>query len=136
MLKRTLFYLSCVVLLLSASSCVEAAGESIQTVSHEEAQLLLDSDQVQLVDVRREEQYNQRQIAGAVNIDLEDESFNKILDTMDRDQPLLIYCNQGTKSERCAKILQEKGFQKIYDLDGGLTKWEASGRKVILKNQD
>ena len=34
-------------------------------------------------------------------------------------------------SEAISKILEELGFSKIYDLEGGINAWGASGKNVV-----
>ncbi len=115
-------------------SCKDKQTATIVKVSAEEADTLIKSDDVTLVDVRQQRFFQDRHLANAINIPVENDSLNEALDRLDPNQPILIYCNTGKSSERCATILKEKGFKKIYDLEGGLEQWEASGRQVIIKN--
>ncbi|PZX43132.1 rhodanese-related sulfurtransferase [Nonlabens dokdonensis] len=116
------------------NSCFTDNAGVINVVSVEEAAELMDLNEVKVIDVRSEIQYSSKHINKAINIEVENDDLNAILDEMDKNEPLLVYCNKGGQSERCAKVLQEKGFKLIYDLDGGIAKWEESGREVIVKN--
>ncbi|AZQ44935.1 rhodanese-like domain-containing protein [Nonlabens ponticola] len=118
--------------IIALVSCSKDAA-TVTQISVEEAETLIELDDVQLIDVRSAVQYDKKRLDGAINIDVEDERFNRLLENMDKDEPVLLYCNQGNKSARCSQILEDRGFTKIYDIDGGLAKWEASGRKVIVK---
>ena len=50
---------------------------------------------------------------------------------MDVSVPIAVYCRSGKMSADASKQLLEMGYQKIYELDGGMTAWEESGRKII-----
>ena len=43
---------------------------------------------------------------------------------LDKKKPVILYCKGGTRSAKCAKKLKDAGFEKIYDLDGGLSRWQ------------
>ncbi len=49
----------------------------------------------------------------------------------DLSQPIAVYCNSGRMSGEAVKQLKKMGYEKIYDLDGGMIAWENSGRKII-----
>jgi rhodanese-related sulfurtransferase len=131
--QATNFFLGLLFMTLLNSCFTDNAGV-INVVSVEEAAELMDLNEVKVIDVRSEIQYSSKHINKAINIEVENDDLNAILDEMDKNEPLLVYCNKGGQSERCAKVLQEKGFKLIYDLDGGIAKWEESGREVIVKN--
>ncbi|AGC75434.1 rhodanese-like domain-containing protein [Nonlabens dokdonensis] len=133
MKQATNFFLGLLFMTLLNSCFTDNAGV-INVVSVEEAAELMDLNEVKVIDVRSEIQYSSKHINKAINIEVENDDLNAILDEMDKNEPLLVYCNKGGQSERCAKVLQEKGFKLIYDLDGGIAKWEESGREVIVKN--
>ncbi len=132
---RTAYKIIVVLLIVTAfSSCFTDNAGVINVVSVEEAAALMNLNDVKVIDVRSEIQYSSKHINKAINIEVENDDLNGVLDKMDKNEPLLIYCNKGGQSERCAKVLQERGFKLIYDLDGGIAKWEESGREVIVKN--
>ena len=61
------------------------------------------------------------------------ENIEKYMDKLPRDTsvPIAVYCRSGRMSEAVAEDLKEMGYQKIYDLSGGMNTWEESGRKII-----
>lgn len=50
----------------------------------------------------------------------------------DKSTPILVYCRSGRMSAISAKQLEDLGYEKIYDFDGGMKSWEASGRGLIF----
>jgi rhodanese-related sulfurtransferase len=51
----------------------------------------------------------------------------------DKNAPIILYCRSGRMSEIAAKALADKGYTQIFDVPGGMIKWEESGRKVVDK---
>lgn len=84
--------------------------------------------EVQLVDVRTPEEYQKGHIEHAININFfEKESFFEKFNKLDKNKKLYIYCASGNRSHKSSIKLEEMGFTKIYDLEGGITAWKAKG---------
>lgn len=82
----------------------------------------------QLLDVRTPEEYDSGHIGNAQNVNWNDPTaFEKGIASLDKNEPVLVYCMAGSRSTAAAKKLQELGFTKIYELDGGYMKWRAAG---------
>lgn len=84
--------------------------------------------QVQLVDVRTPDEFNNQHIENAVNYNINDSvAFDTNAAKLDKNQPVYVYCLSGGRSSRAASKLQEMGFKEVYNLSGGITKWNAEG---------
>ncbi|PTM09453.1 MAG: rhodanese-like domain-containing protein [Bacteroidetes bacterium] len=117
-------------------SCKEESREgSIKIVTADEMKELSQLDDVQLLDVRTPEEYAVGYIDGFQNIDFLSESFQDDIEKLDKNKPVIVYCKSGGRSGRCSKLMLEKGFKKIYDLEGGITKWESEGNAVVNDSQ-
>ena len=80
---------------------------------------------VQLIDVRTVPEFNEGHIKNAGNIDfLQADTFAQKVEKLHKEQPLYIYCRSGHRSGLAAKKLEEMGFKKIYNLDGGYLTWQ------------
>ena len=53
------------------------------------------------------------------------ENFEINIQKLDKTRPVIVYCQRGGRSAKCAKKMKALGFIKIYDLEGGYSKWEA-----------
>ncbi|MBK7935980.1 MAG: rhodanese-like domain-containing protein [Lewinellaceae bacterium] len=42
----------------------------------------------------------------------------------------MVYCAAGSRSSSAAEQLKKMGFKNVYDLDGGMTAWRETGKKV------
>ncbi|KAA1245822.1 rhodanese-like domain-containing protein [Aquimarina sp. RZ0] len=104
---------------------------SVQLITVEEMDKLLELEKVQLVDVRTPKEFANGHIDGAININFYDENFETLISTIDKSKPIAVYCGRGGRSAKCSAYMEKAGFTKIYDLDGGLTEWKYKGKEVV-----
>ena len=79
--------------------------------------------QVQLVDVRTAEEYQQGHIPAAVNIDVNSPDFDSRIAELDKERCVALYCRSGRRSKIAAARVVELGF-KVVELDGGVLSWQ------------
>lgn len=130
---KNLFFLCILLTAVILTSCkndVKTSEEIITVVSPEEMQELLLLDDVQLVDVRTPEEYSDGYIANSQNIDFKSPTFDDDIEKLDKNKPVILYCHSGGRSARCAQKMKDAGFVKIYDLDGGISKWKHEGFEI------
>lgn len=77
-----------------------------------------------ILDVRTFTEFEEAHLSDAVNLDYFSENFREELAEKDRNKIYLIYCKSGRRSLNTVKIMDEMGFQKVYDLEGGIIKWQ------------
>lgn len=82
---------------------------------------------IQLLDVRTPAEYEDQHIDKATNIDILNADFEKKIAVLDKSKPLYVYCKSGKRSAKATSKLVEMGFKEIYELDGGIMNWNASG---------
>ena len=111
------------VLICSFSSCAQETKQH-QLISQEEfAQIL--TKEIQLLDVRTPQEYQQGFIEGTTLINFFDSNFvTKVSARFDKNKPLYIYCAVGGRSNKAARKLISEGFESVYDLKGGFNKWK------------
>lgn len=135
---KRLFIISGLLIAISlATSCLDNKIEdtSVKLVTAEEMQSILELEDVQLVDVRTPKEYEEERIANSQNIDYNSPTFEEDIAKLDKAKPVILYCKGGTRSAKCAKKLEDAGFQKIYDLEGGISKWKHSDKlKIEVKS--
>ncbi|WP_055435245.1 rhodanese-like domain-containing protein [Lacinutrix algicola] len=119
-------------LMISVFSCSTSDKSSITVVSVEEMQTLIALENVQLVDVRTPAEHNVGHISNSQNIDYNSPTFDDDITRLDKDKPVILYCQKGGRSAKCADKLLEAGFKKIYDLKGGFSEWEHVDLKLNL----
>lgn len=89
------------------------------------------SEEVQLLDVRTQEEFNQGHLASAMHADWnEKEEFVRRIEAMDKDQPVYIYCLSGRRSAAAANLLREKGFAQVTEMEGGINAWKQADKPL------
>ncbi len=84
-------------------------------------------DQLQLVDVRYENEWRLGHIEGAVNIAEED--LPDRVDELDPSRPVVTVCRAGTRSDEAAEWLRGQGFD-AQSLEGGMLSWKWAGLPI------
>ena len=95
------------------------------TVSAEQAQALITSEAVTILDARDARSYRAGHIAGAVLLHDGLEQF--LVEQAEFDKPILVYCYRGVESMKKATRLLSLGFQRVYSLENGFTGWPRDG---------
>lgn len=73
-----------------------------------------------LIDVRTPEEYGETHIEGAINIPVSDiERGNRgVLESLEKDSSILLYCRSGGRAEYALTLLQKEGFTNVTNLGG------------------
>lgn len=103
-----------------SSSAATRGG--VEQISPGELREMLQEEGVQLVDVREPREYQHCRIDGAIHIPT-----RQLLSggdgALDPDRPVVCYCHHGARSNRSARYLADQGFERIYNLRGGIDAW-------------
>lgn len=84
---------------------------------------LLELSDYILVDVRTPEEFSEGSINGAVNIDFNSQNFESEIGNLDKNTPVLVYCQAGGRSGKAKAKMESLGFKEIYNLVGGYGSW-------------
>ncbi|HBE92322.1 MAG TPA: sulfurtransferase [Gammaproteobacteria bacterium] len=83
------------------------------TLTYEEAQVLVEQG-AQLVDVRTADEYQRNALTGSVNIPLP--VIQRALKQLDKETPVLLFCNSGQRSGTAKRMLEACGFSQVHNL--------------------
>jgi thioredoxin len=109
-------------------SCNGQASKNIQTIPAETfAKKIESTPKAQILDVRTPEEFAAEHIDNAKNINWLGDSFEADAKKLDKTKPVFVYCKIGGRSKKAAAKLEELGFTTIYELEGGMMKWNAAG---------
>lgn len=98
----------------------------IEQVPVEEVnELVKTGTEIQFVDVRRVAEYNAGHAVRTSNIPLDKLPFE--FEKLDPSLPTYIICQTGYRSSLGASILENAGFNKVYNVSGGTTAWIDAG---------
>jgi rhodanese-related sulfurtransferase len=56
------------------------------------------------------------------------------LQSIDKNQKIVVYCSVGYRSEKIAEKLKEAGFSDVSNLYGGIFEWVNQGNTVVDEN--
>jgi rhodanese-related sulfurtransferase len=130
-MKKILF-ISTLTLGFVLQSCNDSAAGQIEMVTPLQVYEAVHSEEnMQLVDVRTEEEYQVSHLQNAQNICVTSDDFKEKVASLDKKKPVYVYCRSGKRSSRAAKILIDMGFTKVYDLQGGHQSWAKEGLESI-----
>lgn len=130
-MKKIFILLIIMTLLFTGCSSTEGKNKEIVkekeievvTISKDEVKEIIDNyidyPDVDIVDVRTEEEYDEGHIAGSINIPLQ--HLDEIHISTERQ--IIVYCNSGYQSNEAAKRLIELGYKDVKDM-GGINDWE------------
>ena len=79
----------------------------------------------QLIDVRSATEVGRGVIAGAKHIELA--ALPARAGELDAEAPCVLYCLSGARSAQACALLAQRGFQRLYHLDGGIAAWVRAG---------
>lgn len=131
---KRLLKICCLVLALSFGvSCIDnkSDNDDVKLVTAEEMQSILELEDVQLVDIRTPKEHGEIHIANSQNIDFMSPTFEVDITKLNKKKPVILYCKSGRRSAKCAQKMKDAGFEKIYDLEGGISKWKHSDKLEI-----
>jgi hydroxyacylglutathione hydrolase len=98
--------------------------ETLAQMSPEELNRQREQDLV-VVDVRADSEWNEDHISGAEHVFLGDITQGKTLpDTVENDQPVAIICGSGYRSTVAASILNMRGYTNLRSVVGGMSAWK------------
>jgi hydroxyacylglutathione hydrolase len=80
---------------------------------------------VQIVDVRREAEFSDGHIEGAMLMPLH--KLESMVKALDQDRPIAVHCKGGYRSAIGCSLIQRAGFENVMNVMGGFDAWVACG---------
>ena len=93
----------------------------IQDLTPKEFKDYLLEDEVTLVDVREQWEFDICQIKGAILMPMGEIAKSYV--NLNKDNKIALYCHSGIRSMNVADFLLSKGFQSLANLQGGIDAW-------------
>lgn len=113
---------------------VKSQVQVIEDITLREANSLIknnkDSEKFVIIDLRTPEEYIGGHVEDAENLDYYSNTFQNQLEELDKDETYLIYCQSGRRSTATLEVMKELGFNEVYNLTGGISRWQAEGLPV------
>jgi len=125
----TISFILCVFLI-----CLNSFVRAHTDITPEEAKNMIETnDDLIVVDVREGSEYCDENpspylppghISGALNYPWTSGVLEEQYGELHLDGEILVVCRSGHRSNEAANFLDSKGFQHIYDMEGGMLAWE------------
>ena len=96
---------------------------SYQQITQEAAKEMMDTQEVLILDVREQHEYDSGHIPGAVLLPvgtITKDTAAAVID--DLDTVVLVYCRSGNRSKTASQALVNLGYTNIYEF-GGINTW-------------
>ncbi len=88
------------------------------------------SDKYAIIDARSMEEYQVAHIANAQFLDYGSFDVGQ-WSALPKDQAVAVYCSVGYRSEKIARKFKAAGYQKVYNLYGGIFEWANDGYPLV-----
>lgn len=116
-MKRILSFVFCLLLLTGCGGTI--ADSSYEQITQEAAKEMMDTQDVVILDVREQEEYDSGHIPGAVLLPvgtIDEDTAAEVIP--EKDATRLVYCRSGNRSRTAASALAELGYTNIYEFGG------------------
>ena len=83
------------------------------------------------LDVRTTGEFAEGHLVNALNINVESGNFEAEIANLDKNATYAVYCRSGRRSAVAVELMEKAGFNNLYNLDGGVIDWSASGLPLV-----
>jgi len=97
-------------------------GSEVKKISPKEVEEKLRKGDIQILDVRTEQEYSQGHIPRSINIPLSE--LENRLNELDRSKEIITVCASGVRSDKAARKLMEMRFDIVKNMAGGMMAWQ------------
>ena len=116
------------VLLLLFSGCMSRKTSDQENsyiqITQEEAKQMMDTDDVVILDVREQYEYDEKHILNAILLPVGSITEATAADVIpSKNTVVLVYCRSGNRSKTASQALVDLGYTNIYEF-GGINTWQ------------
>ena len=122
-MKRMLSVVLTILLLLTGCGGNSTKENSYQQITQETAKEMMDTQEVVILDVREQHEYDSGHIPGAILLPVStitEETAAAVIDEL--DTVVLVYCRSGNRSKTASQALADLGYTNVYEF-GGINDW-------------
>ncbi|MDT8444145.1 MAG: rhodanese-like domain-containing protein [Desulfuromonadales bacterium] len=122
-------FMCCLLVMLALLPAYADAAVSGNLTAEEAFNLVGQSSDLFLLDVRTREESRQARLEGARLIPID--QFARRLAEVPKNRPILVYCAVGSRSAQVVNYLARQGYSEVYNLYGGIYSWQQNGYPVL-----
>lgn len=93
----------------------------------------LGKSDIVLLDTRGKKEYMVSHLEKAMWVGYDDFDLS-LVDSLEYDRKIVVYCSVGYRSSKIARILIDAGFSNVSNLYGGIFKWANENRLMVSEN--
>ena len=110
------------------------SGGSSEDLSPAQATLLMNREDALVLDVRESGEWSSGHIPGARHIALG--QLEKRMSELEKlkDRPVILCCASGNRSSSACGRLKKGGFEKVFNLAGGISAWREASLPLTTKS--
>ncbi len=106
------------------------AISGVPIITPNEVTRLMNQNDAQVLDIRKESQFEDGHIINAMNISLEHLAHHHNKLKRHQVNGVIFCCDTGSVSPKEARKLMNEGYEKVYCLKGGFQAWKTAGLPV------
>jgi rhodanese-related sulfurtransferase len=131
LLFRFSFYLF--TLIIAVPGCAETVKLDYDDITVDSLKTIIDQNEnILVIDVRTEEEFDGElgHVKGTILRPVQQISdwYREFFDY--KDTPVYLICRSGNRSGRAGSFLSEKGYNKVYNILGGMRAWNRAGYPI------
>lgn len=140
-MKTKSFLLLTIILVMALTACGGGETAGADTASAQTGELslaetvdvqtvagIMNRDDVVLIDVREQSEYDESHIPGVTLIPLGE--LAQRVDEIPTDKTVIVTCRSGNRSGQATDFLRQNGFDNVHNMDGGILAWQQAGLDV------
>ena len=89
------------------------------------------NETIQLVDVRERYEFELYKMNLPIVQNLPFSEIEELFSDFDANKKIVLVCNNSVRSKSFAKYLEDRDFNQIYYLEGGLVKWQQNNLPLL-----
>lgn len=101
----------------------------VKNITSEEAKTMIDTGDYVILDVRTQEEYDEKHIPNCIHIPIDKndvEPFKQEVQKQltDKGAKIIVYCKSGFRSDIAAKAMSTLGYETLYNMTDGMDGWQ------------
>ena len=122
-MRRVFLLILSIVVLNTGCGGNSVEQNTYQQITQEAAKKMMDEQEVIILDVREQDEYDSGHIPGAVLLPVGTITGERAAAVIpEKDLAVLVYCRSGNRSKKASSALAELGYTQIYEF-GGINTW-------------
>ena len=115
----------------TAENLETPSQNGVKNISAAEAKALMqEHPEIEILDVRTPAEFEAGHLKKSENVDFLGPDFSKTIKTLDPEKTYLVYCAVGGRSNQAAQLMQQQGFNNVYNSKEGFTALKKVGVEV------